>query len=216
MKRRTLIAAIAGGAVAGPAGIIGASQAGAQEGGASAFVDVPTYAQRRNLSCEYASMVIAMGAFGTWVSEWAFDDLVPLSENPHWGFRGDINGEWGGTDDYGVYPEPLVAPLARFGFWGGVFYGQGDASQLRAHLDGGVPVVVWLGLWGDQSFTLYANDGSPYRLTPGYHVVVAYGYDGWGLYVADPATGGTKAWAWGDFLWMWAALDGMAMAVGPA
>ena len=34
-----------------------------------AFVEVPIYAQQRNLSCEYASLVIAMGAYGTWVSE---------------------------------------------------------------------------------------------------------------------------------------------------
>jgi hypothetical protein len=32
-------------------------------------VGVPTYAQQRNLSCEYAALVIAMGAYGTWVSE---------------------------------------------------------------------------------------------------------------------------------------------------
>src|SRR4051794_11919034 len=60
----------------------------------AAFVEVPTYSQQRNLSCEYASMVIAMASFGTWVSEYDFDTLVPLSDNPHWGYRGDINGDW--------------------------------------------------------------------------------------------------------------------------
>ena len=38
------------------------------------MVEVPTYSQQRNLSCEYAAAVIAMAAYGTWVSEWAFDD----------------------------------------------------------------------------------------------------------------------------------------------
>ncbi|MBA2597025.1 MAG: hypothetical protein H0V00_10425, partial [Chloroflexia bacterium] len=71
----------------------------------SAFVEVPVYTQQRNLSCEYASLVIAMGAYDAWISEWTFDELVPASENPHWGYRGDINGWWGNTDDYGVYPE---------------------------------------------------------------------------------------------------------------
>src|SRR5215217_6440584 len=71
----------------------------------SAFIDVPLYTQQRNLSCEYASLVIAMGAYDTWVSEWTFDDLVPLSDNPHWGYRGDINGTWGNTTNYGVQTE---------------------------------------------------------------------------------------------------------------
>ena len=70
-------------------------------------------------------------------------------------------------------------------------------------------------MWGDQGFYEYANDGTPYKLNPGYHVVVAYGYDESGVYAADPATGGTVSWAWGDFMWMWAALDGMSMAVWP-
>ena len=181
----------------------------------AAFVEVPTYTQQRNLSCEYASMVIAMGAYDVWVSEWLFDEMVPQSDNPHWGFRGDINGWWGNTTDYGVYPEPLVGPLAQLGFRGEVFYAQGDASALTRFLDNGVPVVLWLGLWGDQGFYEYAEDGTPYKLNAGYHVVVAYGYDESGVYAADPATGGTVSWAWGDFLWMWDALDGMSMAVWP-
>lgn len=189
----------------------------AHEGiGASAYIDVPTYVQQRNLSCEYASAVIAMGAFGTWVSEWAFDDIVGLSANPHWGFRGDINGWWGNTSDYGVYAEPLVAPLAQFGFWSEVFYGAGDTWRLESSLANGVPVIVWLGLWGDQSYYEYAEDGTPFKLTPGYHVVVAHGFDDWGVSVSDPATGTYNSYAWGDFLWMWNVLDGMSLAVAPA
>ena len=181
----------------------------------SAFVDVPTYVQQRNLSCEYASLVIAMGAYDTWISEWTFDELVPPSDNPHWGYRGDINGTWGNTTDYGVYPEPLVGALAQLGFRGQAFYAQGDASTLQRYLSNGVPVVLWLGMWGDQSYYEYASDGTPYKINPGYHVVVGYGYDETGVYAVDPATGSTVSWSWGDFMWMWDAMDGMSMAVWP-
>ena len=180
-----------------------------------AFIDVPAVGQQRNLSCEYAALVSAMGAFGVWVSEYEFDHRVGWSANPHWGFRGDITGAWGGTDDYGVYAEPLAAALADFGFWGEVFYGQGDPSALTARLDAGFPVLVWVGLWGDQGFYEHAEDGTPYKLVPGQHVVVAYGYDAGGVYVADPAAADYTFYAWGDFLWLWDALDGMALAVGP-
>jgi uncharacterized protein YvpB len=181
----------------------------------SAFVEVPTYSQQRNLSCEYASLVMAMAAYGTWISEWTFDEMVPLSDNPHWGYRGDINGDWGNTIDYGVYPEPLVGPLAQLGFRGQVLYAQGDAGPLKRYLANGVPVVVWLGMKGDQAYYEYASDGTPYKVNPGYHVVVAYGFDESGVYAADPATGGTVSWLWTDFMWMWDAMDGMSLAVWP-
>src|SRR5215208_1431588 len=184
-------------------------------GADSAFIEVPLYTQERNLSCEYASLVIALGAYDTWISEWTFDELVPTSDNPHWGYRGDINCSWGNTTDYGVYPEALVGPLVELGFRSEVFYADGDASSLQRYLANGVPVILWLGMWGDQSYYEYASDGTPYKINPGYHVVVGYGYDESGVYAVDPATGNTVSWSWGDFMWMWGAMDGMSLAVWP-
>jgi uncharacterized protein YvpB len=176
---------------------------------------VPTYVQQRNLSCEYASLVIAMGAYGVWVSEYEFDSIVGTSENPHWGFRGDITGWWGNTDDYGVYAAALAPALPRFGFSGEVFYGQGNPTALTARLDEGVPVLVWVGLWGDTGFYDYTADGTRYKLAAGQHVVVAYGYDSGGVYIADPATGGKHYYDWATFMTYWNVLDGMALAVRP-
>jgi uncharacterized protein YvpB len=178
-------------------------------------VGVPTYVQQRNLSCEYAALVIAMGGYGTWVSEYEFDERVGWSENPHWGYRGDITGWWGNTDDYGVYASALVPALADFGFWGNEFYAQGNPTALTNWLDQGVPVVVWLGLWGDTGYYEYAADGTPFKLVPGLHVVVAYGYDSGGVYVSDPATGGKHFYDWATFTSFWNVLDGMSLAVGP-
>lgn len=185
------------------------------EDGQGVFIDVPNYTQQRNLSCEYAAMTIATAAFGSGVSEYVFDERVGWSSNPHWGFRGDINGWWGNTVDYGVYPEALVGPLAEFGFAGDVHYASGDASVLTAHLDAGRPMAVWLGLWGDLGFYEYAEDGTPFKLTPGYHVVVAYGYDAYGVYVSDPATGANDFYDWDTFMMTWNVLDGMSLAIAP-
>jgi uncharacterized protein YvpB len=187
---------------------------GAQEAGA--WIDVPAYAQQRNLSCEYAGLTIATAAFGAWISEYEFEAQVPRSENPHWGFRGDITGWWGGADDYGVYPEPLVPALAAQGFSGEVIYAAGNPWAIRSRLDAGVPVLLWLALQGNSGFYETANDGSPFLLVPGYHVVVANGYDEGGVSVADPATGGFASYDWGTLLWMWEIMNGMALAVAPA
>lgn len=175
----------------------------------------PTIAQQRGLSCEYTSLAIAMGAFGAEVSEYTFDGIVGWSQNPHWGFRGNIEGVWGGTDDYGVYPEPLVAAAEAHGFWGDVFYAGGNASALTARIDQGTPVLVWLSLLGESGWVEEAEDGSTYRLIPGQHTLVIYGYDEAGVYASDPALGAKRFYDWGWFMNMWNAFDGMAMAVGP-
>jgi uncharacterized protein YvpB len=178
-------------------------------------IGVPTYAQQRNLSCEYAALVMAMGAFGVWVSEYEFDARVGWSENPHWGYRGDITGWWGNTDDYGVYAAALAPALGDFGFWGEEFYAQGNPTALTARLDEGTPVLVWLGLWGETGFYEHTADGTPYKLVPGLHVVVADGYDSGGVYVADPATGGRNYYDWSTFMTFWNVMDGMGLSVGP-
>ena len=184
--------------------------------GRSVFLSVPTYVQQRNLSCEYAALSIATGSLGTWVSEYAFDELVGWSPNPHWGFRGDINGLWGNTVDYGVYPEALAGPLGQLGFTGEVIYSGGNPEALMTHLDAGMPTLIWLGLWGDTSFYESMPDGTTYKLASGYHVVVAYGYDEWGVYASDPAIGDYRSYDWATFMAMWNVMDGMALAVAPA
>jgi uncharacterized protein YvpB len=157
---------------------------------------------------------MAMGAYGVWISEYEFDNLVGWSENPHWGYRGDITGWWGNTDDYGVYASALAPALANYGFYGEEFYAQGNPTALTARLDAGTPVLVWLGLWGNTGFYEYTADGTPYKLVPGLHVVVADGYDSGGVYVADPATGGTNYYDWSTFMTFWNVMDGMGLSVG--
>ncbi len=174
--------------------------------------NVFTYQQQRSLSCEYASLSIATEMLGRPVSEYAFDDLVPASDNPHWGYRGDIEGEWGNTDDYGVYPEPLAEALTEVGFSGEIIYGGRD--ELTRALDLGRPTVVWLGMWGvDGSFDAFAEDGTRYQLTTGMHVMVAYGYDETGVYLTDPGTAVLRHYDWPTFEAMWAVMDGMALSV---
>ena len=183
--------------------------------GSEVKVSVPRYSQQRSLSCEYAALHIATSAFGSGISEYAFDDTVGWSANPHVGYRGDINGVWGRTDDYGVYNEPLSWALDNFGFNGDAFYAVGDSDALTDRLDQGKPVLVWLGLWGDESI-VEQLDGRNYTVVAGMHVMVAYGYDAAGVYLSDPGTGTYRFYSWGDFMWMWNILDGMGLAVSPA
>jgi len=183
----------------------------ASTGGAVIIPGIITYAQQRNLSCEYAAVAIATGTLGNWVSEYDIEAQIGLSDNPHWGYRGDITGAWGNTTDYGIYAEALVPALNAYGFSGEVSYDGRDA--LTAQIAAGHPTIVWLGLWGDQSVDEYTADGTRYQVTAGMHVMVAYGYDDGGVYLSDPATGGLRYYDWGTFQWMWDVMDNMALGV---
>jgi LysM repeat protein len=190
-----------------------ADQAATAELPSQAWVAVPTYVQRRNLSCEYASTYIATAAFGPGIDESTFWSSIPVTQNPHYGYRGDIDGWWGNYTDYGIYPEPLVPVLNANGYGGEVFYGESDPTYLMQQLAWGRPVVVWLAMWGDTGIRF--DDEGSYTIFSGEHVMTAYGYDETGVYLSDPATGGTKYYDWATFLWMWGTSDGMSLAVYP-
>ncbi len=118
------------------------------DGGPVTLPGVFTYQQQRPLSCEYASVHIATSMIGQPISEYEIEAVAPASPNPHWGFRGDITGSWGNTDDYGVYNAPLASGLNQLGIASRAFYGS-TRDDLTRELDAGRPVVIWLGLWGD-------------------------------------------------------------------
>lgn len=158
---------------------------------------VQAYQQQRPLSCEYAAVSIATGALGSWISEYDIEAITPLSDNPHWGYRGNINGSWGNTTDYGLYADALVPGLAQFSFTGHSFYG--DAGDLQWAIDQGQPTIVWLGMWGDLSHDEYTSDGTRYQVTKAMHVMVAYGYDNDGVYLSDPGTGRYRYYDWATF-----------------
>ena len=193
---------------------VGGTDAGWQQPAAGPVIaaEVPAYQQMYSLSCEYAAAYIATSAFGWGVPESAFVERIGVSSNPHWGYRGNIHGAWGGADDYGVYPEALAPTLNEFGFVADIFYGA-DASSLTSRIDAGMPVMTWLGYFGDTGWV--QEDEGSYLLVPGLHVVTVYGYDDWGVYVSNPGRGTFDYYAWDDFLGMWGVLDGMGLAVSP-
>lgn len=190
-----------------------ASTASTVASGPIVSVPVVDFTQTRNLSCEFAATYAATTAFGPGVSEQTFIDSTPLTLNPHNGYRGNIDGWWGNTDDYGVYAEALVPTLNAHGFAGGVMYTEGDIAPLKAELDAGHPVVVWLGFWGDTRDV--KHDDGTYSVFAGMHVVTAYGYDEGGVYVMDPAKGTTRYFDWATFTDLWSVVDGMGLAVYP-
>jgi uncharacterized protein YvpB len=177
-------------------------------------VPVANHTQTRNLSCEYAATFAATTAFGAGVPEDVFMAQVPAAANPHYGYRGNIDGWWGNTTDYGVYAEALVPVLNANGYNGEVMYTLGDVAPLKAHLDAGHPVVTWLGFWGNTREVL--TDQDTYSVFAGMHVVTVYGYNDAGVFAMDPAKGTQVFYDWTTFQQLWTVIDGMGLAVYPA
>lgn len=171
-----------------------------------------TYQQQRPLSCEYASVHIGLSMLGLGISEYDVEAMIPLDENPHHGYRGNILGEWGNTDDYGIYNEPLADGLAELGIESEAYYG--TRQDLERHLADGEPTVVWLGMRGEG----YSSDhvdalGRHYQLTQWMHVMLAYGYDADAVYLSDPGSAMLRTYSWPEFMAMWMVMDGMALSL---
>lgn len=170
------------------------------------------YQQQRSLSCEFASVHIAATMLGYTISEYDIEAVVPLNENPHKGYRGNILGEWGNTTDYGVYHAPLATGLARLGIPHEAYYG--DRDDLERHLRAGRPTVVWLGMRGEgYSVDVWDPAGDRYQLTTYMHVMTAYGFDETGVHLTDPGQAVWQFYPWDEFMVMWNVMDGMALSL---
>lgn len=179
------------------------------------LADMPVFAQEHYLSCEYAATRSAVARWGIQLTEADFINNIPTNDNPHLGFRGYIDGSWGGIYDYGIYAEPIARFLATRGLntkliWDGV-------DSIKEELSYGRPVVVWVaGGMGYSAPVEASAAGQNFLLMPLEHAVTIYGYDDQGVYVADPGFGTYDYYNWADFQRSWSYLGNMAMSVWPA
>jgi len=157
-------------------------------GSKSVLLRVPVLAQEHSLTCEAATARMAAVYLGKPVTEAWIQAQLGADDNPHKGFRGDMDAEFGGMVNYGVYAEPLARALQSLGLTAEVRYGTSYAD-LRAALDRGQPVIVWLSQFAAPGY--YEQPGG-YRLVPGEHSYVVVGYDANGLVVNDPLNGGRQ------------------------
>ncbi len=175
----------------------------------------PSLAQSYSLSCEYAAASAVTLYWGNQVTEDTFLDEVPTNPNPHLGFRGDINGAFGGLTDYGVYAEALEPVLEARGYNASTFYG--GVNTLKANIAAGNPVVVWIttGKYTPRTPIAESYDGDTFTLVAGEHAVVVYGYDSGGVYIMDVASGNFVYTEWTSFLTRWSYFDQMALVITP-
>ncbi|MEO5953108.1 MAG: C39 family peptidase [Chloroflexia bacterium] len=177
---------------------------------------IPSVKQWYSLSCEYAAAAAVTLYYGNLVSQDDFIAAIPENPDPHVGFRGNINGAFGWIDDYGIYAEPLVPVLEDAGYKATVFYGS-DVERLKANIRAGNPAVVWLtsGKYEQRRAYWEEYSGRTFKLVPGEHALVMYGYDDYGVYLMDVASGGFFHTEWESFLFRWEYFDGLTLIIQP-
>lgn len=114
-------------------------------------LNVPLYRQERNLSCEAASLRMALGYKGINISEEELINLVGYDNtpknggiwgDPQYGFVGSITGRQIGSG-YGVYWRPIEKAASMFRH---AYYFEGiELGDMLEEVSDGNPVIMWGG-----------------------------------------------------------------------
>ncbi len=180
---------------------------------AQARLVVPLQKQSHSLSCESSAAAMAAQYHGVPLTEAQVLAALPRAENPHLGFRGNVDGPPGGIKDYGVYAGPILEILSTHGLKARPV--EGGLKGIKAAIARGNPVVAWI-TYNCQVSTPVTRtvDGQVVRLVPYQHTVVITGYDGSGVWANDPLDGQVDYYATADFRRALAYFDDMAIEVG--
>lgn len=179
------------------------------------ILDAPIYQQRHSLSCESSAAAMAANYFGVGLSEETILGDLPRHDNPHLGFRGNVDGPYGGTIDYGVYAEPIRQVLANWGLQ--VAHFAGGVDEIRGHIRQGRVVIAWItfNLQPQSPVQVTTSDGQVVTLVPYEHAVLVTGYNRDGLWVHDPYAGTQTFCPEYDFGRSFSYLGNMGLVVGP-
>lgn len=150
-----------------------------------ARLTVARQGQSHNLSCESSAASMVAQYHGLSISEADVLQALPLSDNPHLGFRGNVDGPIGSIEDYGVYAGPILTFLNNHGLR--AWPVEGGIDGIKAAIVRGNPVIAWVTYDCMPSTVVETDiDGQAVLLVPNQHVVVVTGYNAEGVWANDP------------------------------
>ena len=189
------------------------------------YLPVKFHRQEHSLSCEIASLTIALTYQGAAVTEsdllrqLTFSDTGPrrgdIWGDPDLGFVGDIDGSMPKGTGYGVYQDP-IRNLAMLWRDAEAIYG-GTFERLIQELIDGNPSVVWGALGSGKDNSWYTQEGKRIKAVKAAHVRLLIGFTGpqdkpTGVILMDPLYGEIR-WSRDKFIADWAVLGNRAVVV---
>lgn len=177
-----------------------------------ARLSVAAQKQSRNLSCESSAAAMAAQYHGVSLTEAEVLAALPRADNPHLGFRGNVDGPPGGIEDYGVYAGPILAVLEAVGLRTALV--EDGLEGIKAAIARGHPVIAWITYDCQYSTPVTRTvDGQVVSLVPYQHTVVVTGYNAEGVWANDPWDGREDFYPAADFTRALAYFGDMAIEV---
>lgn len=188
-------------------------------------VSVPAsfHRQEHRLSCEVATLKMALKVHGIEVPESKLIATLPFDRTPRgngiWGdpnvgFVGNIDGRMLG-DGYGVYWDPIATLAKQYG--AASVLRHGSPSQLARAIAAGNPVIIW-GYYGERApYSWQTPAGTTIHTMAGEHTRLVYGFDGsvdspTRFYLIDPISG-LHNWSTNELMHNWSSFQHMGVIV---
>jgi uncharacterized protein YvpB len=131
------------------------------------------------IDCEAAAAVDWAKYFGVSIDERDFQQNLPLSDNPDYGFVGSVNTVWGKLppNGYGVYAGPVADLLNFYGAPAKAYKGY-SLDLVKEKLAQDIPVIAWVtGNVAEGKPLVYIDpQGRPVIVAAFEHVVILTGY----------------------------------------
>ena len=147
----------------------------------SHYIAISGHKQAYPLSCEASAAVDWAAYFGVDIYEYDFQMALPLSDNPDYGFCGDVFTDlWGQIPPYayGVYAGPVADLLVKFGLPAKSINGW-TLEQVKQKLAEDKPILVWV--IGNMEYSdpvIYVDKaGREVLAAPFEHAMILTGYD---------------------------------------
>ncbi len=142
--------------------------------------DITGHRQVYSLGCEASASVDWAGYFDVPIIEYTFQVGLPLSDNPDYGFVGDVNSPWGQIPPYGygVHAEPVADLLVSYGLPAKAVRNF-SIDELKQKLSESKPAIVWVigNMEWSEPVNYTDSEGRVSVVAPFEHVVIATGYD---------------------------------------
>ena len=186
---------------------------------------VPYHRQEHALSCEVASLLMALKYRGVDVTENQLIQQLPVSDagsrnqdntwgDPNLGFVGNINGSMPNTG-YGVYEQPLYDLTLKYR--NAKIINNATPNDLLKELINGNPIVVWGVVGAGRNIAWETPEGKVINAKMDEHARTLIGYTGNSdnpqlMILLDPIYGEIRLSA-KSFLANWTILDNRALVI---
>ncbi|NLC30278.1 MAG: hypothetical protein GX773_07445, partial [Chloroflexi bacterium] len=139
------------------------------------------HVQSYELGCEASAAVDWAGFFGLAIYEYTFQTALPLSDNPNFGFVGEVTTDaWGQIPPYayGVHAGPIADLLVEFGLPAKAVSAY-TLDEIKEKLSDDKPIIVWVigNMEYSEPLKYIDKEGRTAIVAPYEHVVILTGYN---------------------------------------